>query len=132
MSRHERRPGAPERVTAIALAAGRAAIGTAFWLTPDLAAKTLGFKQIDDGSKAVARIAGTRDLVLAAWAFGTLDDRERLRRASIAVAAADAADAVAFALLLRSGEANRMAAVRGLAAAVPATALGLWLIDALR
>lgn len=130
MLRRRSRPDARERLIAVTLASGRAAIGVSFWLAPNLAARSLGFERLDDAAKAIARIAGTRDLVLAGWAFGALDDRARLRRASIAVAAADAADALAFALLLRSSEGSR-AAVRGLAGAVPATALGWWLVESL-
>ncbi|MGH2954584.1 MAG: hypothetical protein ACRDK9_11335, partial [Solirubrobacterales bacterium] len=99
--RRRRRPEAGARLVAGSLAAGRAAIGAGFWLAPELAFRALGFERSDAGLRAVARIGGTRDLVLAAWALRTLDDRERLRRASVAVAAADAGDTLAFALLLR-------------------------------
>ncbi|MGH2951789.1 MAG: hypothetical protein ACRDKX_07085, partial [Solirubrobacterales bacterium] len=76
------RPDGAERLVAVSLAAGRAVIGAGFWLTPGLAARTLGFADVDDATKAVGRIAGTRDLVLGVWALRSLDDRERLRRAS--------------------------------------------------
>jgi hypothetical protein len=127
-----RRPDAAERLVAIGLAGGRAAIGAGFWLAPDLAARALGLSEATDDSKAISRIAGTRDLILAAWHLAALEDRDRLRRASLAVAAADAGDTIAFALLLRSTEGSRRAAGRGLAAAFPATLAGLWLIDRLR
>jgi hypothetical protein len=55
----------------------------------------------------------------------SLSDPAELRRASTAVAVADAGDAVTFALLLGDGE--RSAGVRGLAAALPAAVAGAWI-----
>jgi hypothetical protein len=117
---------------AIGLAVGRAAIGAGFWLAPRASARALGLGEIDDRAVAIGRIAGTRDLVLAAWHLSALDDRDDLRRASVAVAAADAGDSVAFALLARAGGELVRPGLVGLAAAVPATIAGSWLVRALR
>jgi len=123
-------PEPTERVAAIALAGGRIAIGAGLWVAPRPTLRALGFAEPDAQALTVARIAGTRDLVLGAWQTTTLGDRERLARATVAAAACDAGDALAFALALGAGE--RRAGLRGLAGAVPATALGLGLARALR
>jgi hypothetical protein len=56
--------------------------------------------------------------------LSALEDRARLRAASLANAAADAGDTLAFGLALSGGE--RAAAARGLAAALPAAVAGVW------
>jgi hypothetical protein len=118
------------RAIAATLALGRAAIGVGVWLAPEWALGALGFDRRRSGSGpavAMARLAATRDLVLAAEGLRALSDPARLRRAALAGAAADAGDAVAFALALARRDGTGRAAIRGLAAAIPATALGLWL-----
>jgi hypothetical protein len=106
------------------------AIGAGLWLAPRLTLRALGFSEPHAQALAVARIAGTRDLVLGAWQLTTLGDRDRLGRATVAVAACDAGDAAAFGLLLGTNE--RRAAIRGLAGAVPATLAGIGLARSLR
>jgi hypothetical protein len=123
-------PDPAERLVAVVLAGGRIAIGTGLWVAPRLTLRALGFSEPDAQALAVARIAGTRDLVLGTWQATTLGDRDRLARATVAVAACDAGDALTFALALGAGE--RRAGLRGLAGAVPATALGVVLARALR
>jgi hypothetical protein len=114
------------RVVAIGLAAGRLAIGAGLWLAPGRTAAGLGFGTLDRRALALARIAATRDLVLGAWQLGALGDVAELRRATLAVAVADAGDALTFGLLL-GDEGRRAAAARGLAGALPATLGGAWL-----
>jgi hypothetical protein len=114
-------------LVAIGLAAGRLAIGTALWLAPDPCARVLGLGRLDRRALTLARIAATRDVVLGSWQLRSLGDSAELRRASAAVAVADAGDALAFALLLRGGD-ERRAAVRGLAGALPAALAGVWLV----
>lgn len=113
------------------LASGRLAIGTGIWLAPATSLKLLGFGPPDATALTLARMAGARDLILGAWQASALDDRRRLYRATLGVAAADAADAIAFAVLARRGGTGRAAAL-GLSAAAPATALGAWLAASLR
>jgi hypothetical protein len=114
------------------LAAGRVAIGAAIWLAPRQALPVLGFGRAADDGEALtlARIAATRDLVLGTWQASALGDRARLRRATLAVAACDAGDALAFAVAARRG--STTLAVKGLAGAVPATLAGAWLAARLR
>jgi hypothetical protein len=103
---------------------GRVAIGVGMLAAPGPALRALGFSEVSTATEAVARVAGIRDLVLGAITLAALGDRDRLRRATLASAAADAGDTLAFALALRGGE--RAAGIRGGGAALPATVLGLW------
>jgi hypothetical protein len=114
-------------LTAVGLAAGRLAIGGALWLAPAACARALGFGVLDRRELALARIAATRDVLLGLWQLRSLGEAAELRRASSAVAVADAGDAVAFGLMLRS-RGERTAGLRGLAAAVPASLAGAWLV----
>jgi hypothetical protein len=100
------------------------AIGLGLLVAPELSLRALGFSEVTSATKAVARIAGVRDFVLGGVTLAALDDRGRLLSATIANATADAGDAAAFALALGDGE--RAAGLRGLAAAVPAAAAGIW------
>jgi hypothetical protein len=56
--------------------------------------------------------------------LGALGDGDRLLGATVANATADAGDAAAFAIAL--GTEGRTAGIRGVAAALPATAAGIW------
>ena len=56
--------------------------------------------------------------------LAALEDPDRLRLATLANAAADAGDAVAFAFAMGSDE--RTAGSRGIAAALPAALAGIW------
>jgi hypothetical protein len=114
------------RALGVALATARLGIGIALWLAPRPALGALGFDEVDDSGLALARIAATRDLVLGAWQLAeSLGDRPA-RASSLACAVSDAGDAVAFVLAL-DHDSTAAAGRRGLAAAVPATAAGLWL-----
>jgi Domain of unknown function (DUF4267) len=103
---------------------GRVAFGIAMLAAPEPALRALGFSEVTPATAAVTRLAGIRDLVLGVVTLGALDDRRRLRGATLANAAADAGDTLAFAVALGDGE--RPAGVRGIAAALPATVAGLW------
>ncbi len=118
----------PARVAAIGLAAGRLAIGAGLWLAPRASARGLGFGSLEPKELALARVAASRDLVLGAWQLSALDDAVELRRASAAVALADAGDALTFALALGSSDADvRRAGLRGVAGAGFAALAGAWL-----
>jgi hypothetical protein len=120
------------RSIAAGLALGRAAIGAGLWLAPDRVLGMLGFdlgrRRSAGTAVVIARLAATRDLLLACEGLRALDDPARLRRVAMAGAAADAGDAVAFALALARRDAIDRAAIRGLLAATPATAIGVWLV----
>jgi hypothetical protein len=105
-------------------AAGRIGIGIGMLLAPEPALRALGFSEVNAATVAVARIAGIRDLVLGGVTLAALDDRDRLRTATIGNATADAGDSIAFAMAIRAEE--RTAGFRGVATALPATLTGLW------
>jgi hypothetical protein len=100
------------------------AIGLGLLVAPEPALRALGFSDVSTATKAVARIAGVRDFVLGGVTLSALDDRDRLLSATVANATADAGDTAAFALALGAGE--RDAGLRGIAAAIPATVVGIW------
>lgn len=109
-----------------ALAAGRLVIGAGLMLAPERVLGALGFEDASEATVAVARLAGVRDIVLGAAQAVAAGDRDRLRRATLACAAADAGDAAVFGTALANGGRTRTAGARGLAAAGPATLVGLW------
>jgi hypothetical protein len=112
------------RAWSLASGGGRIAIGLGMLAAPDRGLRALGFGEVNEATKAVGRVAGIRDLVLGVLTLAALDDRDRLRATTLANAAADAGDTVAFAVALRAGE--RGAGSLGLAAALPAAMTGLW------
>jgi hypothetical protein len=103
---------------------GRIAFGLAMLAAPEPALRALGFGEVTPAAVVVTRIAGIRDLVLGAVTMSALDDRRRLRAATLANTTADAGDTMAFALAFEHGE--RSAGSRGLAAALPAALAGIW------
>jgi hypothetical protein len=102
----------------------RLGFGVAMLAAPEPALRALGFTEITPSTKAVGRIAGVRDFVLGGVTVAALGNRERLLSATVANATADAGDTTAFLLALGAGE--REAGIRGLAAALPATVVGIW------
>ena len=125
-------PDGLERAIALLLAGGRVAIGIGIWGAPGLAARALGMKPFDGEALAVARLAATRDLILGAWLAAELRAGGRPLAPATALAACDAGDALAFALLAARGGDDVGAGVRGLAAAGPAAAVGAWLVGRLK
>ena len=115
-----------ERALAVNLGLGRAAIGLGLWVAPRLAAKALGFDEPDARTLTIARVAGSRDLVLAVWQLASLDDDEALAKTSRAAAVCDAGDTVAFALAL-GDPSTRKAGLRGVPLAAAAAVAGFWL-----
>jgi hypothetical protein len=115
------------RVLSIGSALGRLAIGVGMFAVPRRALPALGFCEVDETGLTLARLAGARDVVLAVATLCALDDGNRLRAANLA----NGADALNFALVLGRTPRNS-AARRGIAAALPATAAGLWVFWRLR
>jgi hypothetical protein len=119
------------RLVSAGLAAGRIVIGIALAIAPRAALRALGFARPTATAVAVSRLAGGRDIVLGVAAAAAVDNPERLRAATLANAAVDAGDALTFAASLDDAE-TRRAALRGLAAAVPAALAGAWVAWRLR
>ena len=113
------------RAAIVGLGAGRMTIGVGLWIAPRALARALGLRDLGPGALAIARVAATRDLLLGAWQLRALADREALSQATTAGVIADAGDALAFAIAARDRR-SRTAGWRGLSAAIPATAVGLW------
>jgi hypothetical protein len=120
------------RAVSIAMGAGRIVIGLGLAASPEIAMRMLGFPRYSAETLVVSRVAGARDIVMGAATLLALGDRRRLAAAHLANAAADAGDSATFATALSSEEELRGAALRGLAAAVPATIVGLWAASRLR
>jgi hypothetical protein len=112
------------RAISVISSAGRAVIGLGLLAAPEPALRALGFSGTTSATVTVGRIAGVRDLVLGLVTLTALTDPERLRVATLANAAADAGDAIAFALAM--GTEERTAGSRGIAAALPAALAGVW------
>ena len=118
------------RTLSLVSAAGRIAIGAGLLAAPRLSLRTLGFGDESRSTVAVAQLAGIRDLVLGLQIVAAAGDGQRLRTAQLAAAAADAGDTAVFAVLL-AGDDPPPAAVRGLAAALPAALGGFWVASRL-
>jgi hypothetical protein len=112
------------RAWSLASGLGRVVIGLGLLAAPERSARMLGFEEVNPATVAVSRVAGVRDFVLGIATLAALHDRDRLRAATLANAAADAGDTLAFGLAL--GTPERTAGSRGVAVALPAAAAGLW------
>jgi hypothetical protein len=114
------------RRAVLALAAGRAAIGIGALVATRPALRVLGFPKTDAVARALAHLAGGRDLALAALAYVARDERDALRRAVIAAAAVDATDAIALGLGGRYNRELRLAGSAGAISAGSAALIGAW------
>jgi hypothetical protein len=112
-----------------ALAAARIAIGAGIWTAPELSMKALGFDPGNAQVRALARLAGTRDLALGALAAASAGDPVAARRMFAVNALVDAGDALAFGIAVKRREGIDRAAVGGALSAAAAAALGAWLFS---
>jgi hypothetical protein len=112
------------RAWSLASGLGRIAIGIGMLAAPELSLRALGVAGVGPATVMVSRVAGIRDLVLGVATLAALEDRDRLRAATLASAAADAGDTFAFGVAL--GTEERSAGARGLVAALPAAIAGAW------
>ncbi len=121
------------RALSVASGLGRLAIGAGLALAPGTALAALGFREGGPATVAIARLAGGRDVALGTGILLSLGDGERLRALSLAGAAVDAGDALTFgAALAGGGDDVRDAALRGIAAALPAALASAWVALRLR
>lgn len=113
------------QAVALQLAAGRLALGlgASFATRPTL--RALGFGETDAAGTALARVLGARDLALGGLAVAVREDRAALRATTIAAAALDVGDALAFLLAARDPR-TRRAGLSGVASAGLAAGAGLW------
>jgi hypothetical protein len=120
-----RKPDPLARTTVLGIAAGRVGIGIGALLATRPALKVLGFEASDTSARALARIAGGRDIALGLLTFAARDDRTLLREATAIAAAVDLGDAIAFGIAGRDPAAGR-AAVQGVLSGGAAAIVGAW------
>lgn len=120
-----RKPDPLARTAVLGIAAGRIGIGVGAVLATRPALKVLGFDASDTSARALARIAGGRDIALALLTFVARDDRVALREVAAVAAAIDLGDAIAFGIAGRDPAAGR-AAVQGILTGGAAAIVGSW------
>lgn len=113
------------RQLGIALSAFRVGLGVGTLLATRPALRVLGFKDTDDGGKALAQLAGGRDLALGALTLVSRDDPATFRALILAATALDAADAFSLGLSVRNPE-TRRAGLGGIVSGSGAALAGLW------
>lgn len=113
------------RRTALAIAAGRVAVGAGALLATGPALRALGFAEADPGSRALARLAGSRDVAIGALTIAARDRRRALAFATALSAAVDAADATVFGVAGREPATRRAGAI-GAASGAAAALAGAW------
>jgi hypothetical protein len=120
-----RKPDPLARTAVLGIAAGRTAIGVGALLATRPALKLLGFEATDTSSRALGRLAGSRDIALGLLTFAARDDRARLAEVTAVATGVDLGDAISFAIAGRDPAAGR-AAVQGVLAGGAATVVGAW------
>jgi hypothetical protein len=113
------------RQAAIAIAGGRVALGVGALIATGPALRALGFPETDATGRALARLAGSRDIALGLLTVAARDDLRALRAATAVSAAVDAADAIAFSLLARSPGTRRAVGVGAISGSAAALS-GIW------
>lgn len=114
------------RRVAIAIAAGRVAIGVGALFATRPALRSLGFPDTDAPGYALARLAGGRDLALGALTLIARDDPPLLRALTLAGASLDAADAPTLGLAGQRHAELRPAGIGGVASGGGAALAGAW------
>jgi hypothetical protein len=113
------------RRAVLGIAAGRIGIGVGALLATGPALKALGFAETDAGGRALARIAGGRDIAIGLLTVAARDDARALRLAALLAAAVDGTDAISFAIAGRDPQMRR-AGVGGSASGAAAALTGAW------
>jgi hypothetical protein len=113
------------RRTALAIGAGRIALGAAalFATSPTLRAMRLG--ETDAAGEALAKVAGGRDVAIGVVTLTAAGDPRRLRALTVLGAAVDAADAIAFGLAALRPE-RAAGKLGGVISGAGAAAAGAW------
>jgi hypothetical protein len=113
------------RQLALTLAGGRVALGVGALFATRPTLKALLFGETDAVGRALAKLAGGRDLALGLLTLAVRDDREALRTLILAAAVLDAADAFSLGLSARDGK-TRLAGLGGVASGGSAALAGAW------
>jgi hypothetical protein len=113
------------RQAALALSASRVGIGASALLATRPALQALGFGDAGPRARALAKLAGARDLALGTLTIAARDDRRALTTLVLAGAALDTADAVALAIAAAEPK-TRTAGLLGSASGLAAALAGAW------
>ncbi|HEY0391714.1 MAG TPA: hypothetical protein VGC63_08400 [Solirubrobacterales bacterium] len=90
------------------------------------ALRLAGFPRLNPGGLALARLAGGRDLALAALTFAARRDRSALRAVMLASLAVDATDAVSLGIAGSKHRELRVAGIGGVLSGGGAALAGAW------
>jgi hypothetical protein len=109
----------------IFLSTFRVGLGIGTLLATRPALRALGFKETNESSEVLARLAGGRDLALGALTLLARNDPAAFRSLILGAAALDAADAFSLGLSIPNPE-TRPAGIGGVVSAGGAALAGLW------
>ncbi len=112
------------RRAAVAIGAARVALGIGAVFFTEPALRSMGFGEGGATGRALAKLAGGRDIALGLLTV-TAGDRETLRRMTLTGAALDAADALSSGLAARD-PATRPGSFGGVASGTAAAIASLW------
>lgn len=113
------------RQVALQIGGSRILIGVGALLATEPALRLLGFGEPEATGRALARLAGGRDIALGALTLAARDDARKLRTLLVASSACDVADAVGLGLSARHPE-TRRAGIGGIVSGSAAALAGLW------
>jgi hypothetical protein len=115
------------RRVALALGAARVGLGVGALFVTRPALKALLFGETDAVGRALAKLAGGRDLTLGLLTLAAGGDAATLRTLTLTAAILDAADAFALGLAARDAE-TRLAGLAGVASGGGAAIAGIWAV----
>jgi hypothetical protein len=121
----ERQTDPRGRQLALALGAARVGLGVGALFITRPTLKALLFGETDGAGRALAKLAGGRDLTLGLMTLSARDDAATLRTLTLTTAILDAADAFALGLAARDGD-TRLAGLAGAASGAGAAIAGAW------
>jgi hypothetical protein len=109
----------------LTLGAGRVALGVGALFVTRPTLRAMGFGGTDAPGRALAKLAGGRDLALGLLTLAARDDGAALRTVTLAAAVLDGADAFSLGLAARDGD-TRLAGLGGVASGGTAALAGAW------
>jgi hypothetical protein len=113
------------RQLALAIGAGRLAMGLAILFATRPALRKMGFGTTDASGEALAKLGGGRDIALGAMTLASRNNRQALRTAILVSGACDAADAFSLGSTAHNPE-TRQAGIGGIVAGGGAAAACVW------
>jgi hypothetical protein len=113
------------RRAALALGAARTGLGVGALFATGPTLKALLFGETDAVGRALAKLAGGRDLALGLLTLAARDDVAMLRTLTLSAAILDAADAFSLGLAARDGD-TRIAGLAGVVSGGGAAIAGAW------